>query len=319
MSSLGMDAKGNVRSASEFKQLFDDTEDSSRPYYCPFCEVPYEDACIETDCVRAPHFRLPRFTDHVGDCTGEALDDQGREIKPPQPPKKTVVGDVELPEALVRRRPASRLRNPGDGDIGTPPSPLEINRRRKAAGTLGTMPSKHTTSQLRPIIEAFKRLKKVAVEHTQAANLTHGSTEYNLAYRSVLESRKLELYEQHLAYGNAFQSSKLAPWFKERIYYGKGTVSVDGNDFVITDVDTWPKAPKVKDDSAAFQVRISRAAPAGTPTSHLRALANLQRKAAEGAAIEWWAYGTPRLAGDLFTLAVTSIDHLYWPGQNDRI
>ncbi|MGE8454108.1 MAG: hypothetical protein ACN6OP_26570, partial [Pseudomonadales bacterium] len=46
LSSLGMNKYGDVRSASEFKGIFEEIGNSYGPYRCPFCEVPYEDRCI---------------------------------------------------------------------------------------------------------------------------------------------------------------------------------------------------------------------------------------------------------------------------------
>lgn len=71
MSALGMNDKGEVRSASEFKTIFEQTGESHRPYRCPFCEMAYEDRCIITECRKAPHFKLPNGTDHRGRCNGE--------------------------------------------------------------------------------------------------------------------------------------------------------------------------------------------------------------------------------------------------------
>src|SRR5471032_1653500 len=107
LSSLGMNSKGEVRSASEFKDIFEDVGESHGPYRCPFCEVLYEDRCIVTECVKAPHFKLPNGTDHAVGCNGELGEESSTVvIGPSKAPKRTVVGGVELPEALVKRRKA---------------------------------------------------------------------------------------------------------------------------------------------------------------------------------------------------------------------
>lgn len=312
-----MNDKGEVRSASEFKQIHEDTGDSYRPYCCPFCEVPYEDCCIETECVRAPYFRVAHGKTHRGGCTGEALDAQGREVAPPKAPKKEVVGDVGLPEALVIRRPSTRVRKPGDDGTGPPPDQFEVIRRRKAVGASGgTIPSLHTTSHLRPIVQAYRRLREAASAHARSKKFEPKTPEFNAAYRAVLDSKKLALYDQKLTYGNAFQNSRLSPGHYQRIYSGRGAVAVVAHELVLSDVDLWPKVPKAKDDLVPFEVRIDRVPSPGSPTSHRHALQQLEDLAVRNATIEWWALGVPVLSDGRFVLTVTSIDHLFWPRQN---
>jgi hypothetical protein len=103
-----MNRTGEVRSASEFKEIFDETGDSYAPYRCPFCEARYEHRCVVSECVKAPHFKLPSGTTHVGDCNGEAgavVFNVRRGLT--KTSKRSVVGEIELPEALVKRRNAT--------------------------------------------------------------------------------------------------------------------------------------------------------------------------------------------------------------------
>ena len=108
-----MSKSGDVRSASEFKEIFEETGNSYGPYKCPFCEVPYEDRCIVTECVKAPHFKLPNGTAHRNGCNGEAGDNASAAVSDsPEASKRTVVGKIEIPEALMKRRKASSVRKP---------------------------------------------------------------------------------------------------------------------------------------------------------------------------------------------------------------
>ncbi|MGE8454821.1 MAG: hypothetical protein ACN6OP_30270, partial [Pseudomonadales bacterium] len=105
--------------------------------------------------------------------------------------------------------------------------------------------------------------------------------------------------------------SKLKPWGEERVYYGSGKVRADGDYLVINDVDSWPKPPE---GEAHFEVKLSRALASDAPTSHLRALEELERLATAGQVVEWYAYGLPVLQDEKFELLVNSLDHFYWIG-----
>ena len=101
MSALGMDANGFVRTAFEFKDIYERTGEISDKYYCPFCMVSYIDKCISTTCKKAPHFSLPNDTSHRGDCNGEVASADLAISKDSKIIGRTVIGDVDFPEALV--------------------------------------------------------------------------------------------------------------------------------------------------------------------------------------------------------------------------
>ncbi|SPA56672.1 hypothetical protein [Cupriavidus taiwanensis] len=311
-----MNNYGDVRSASEFKQIFEETGDSYGPYRCPFCEVPYEDRCIVTECVKAPHFKLPNKTAHRGSCNGEAGEEGavGKTVSSAEP-KRTVVGEIELPEALVKRRKASRVRKPGDDGDGPPPDETEIARRRRLIAADKTISSRYTTSQLRPIIQAYKRLRKHAYDRAVTANLTRGTAKYNESFRTTLNAHALSLYGQRLTYGNAFQGSKLKPRGEERVYYGSGKIRAEGDYLVIKDVDSWPKPLS---GIAPFEVKVSRSLAPDAPTSHLRALEEMEQLATVDRDVEWYAYGLPVALDEKFELLIDSFDHIYWNGQYQR-
>ncbi|KUZ79193.1 hypothetical protein WI37_01740 [Burkholderia ubonensis] len=210
------------------------------------------------------------------------------------------------------------MRKPGDDGLAPPPDTIEVARRRKLIASDKTISSNYTTSQLRAIVDAYKRLRKHAYDEAIAADLKRGSPEYNASFRETLNAHSLSLYEHKLTYGNAFQGSKLSPWRVARVYYGSGTVRSEGGHLIIEDVDSWPKQPKSKDDLAAFEVKVRREPEPEAPTSHLHALKELERLAATGEIIEWHAYGLPVLQGEKFELLVDSLDHLCWTGQHQR-
>lgn len=318
VSALGMNRHGEVRSASEFKDIFEDTGESYRPYRCPFCEVPYEDRCIITECVKAPHFKLPDGTSHREGCNGEAGDDASPSVNTPsKAPKRTVVRGVELPEALVGRRKAQPVRKSGDNGLGLPPDAIEVVRRRKAVAADKTISSHYTTSLLRAIIHGYRRLRKHAYDQAIAAKLQKGSAEYNECFRETLNRHSLSLYGQKLTYGTAFQGSKLTPWHVERVYSGSGKIRTEGDYLVIRDADSWPKQFKSK-ELLPFEVKLSRTLAPDTPTSHLQAMEELEGLAVMGQDIEWHAYGLPLLQGERFELSIDSLDHFYWIGQHRR-
>lgn len=313
-----MNRNGEVRSASEFKEIFEETGGSFGPYRCPFCEIAYEDRCIVTECVKAPHFKLPNGTSHRNGCNGETGDGaSGGTSGTSEASKRTVVGKIEIPEALVQRRKASSVRKSGEDGLGIPPDAIEVARRRRLVASDETISSRFTSSQLRPIVHAYKRLRKHAYKEAVAAGFQQGSSAYNAHFRETLTAHELLLYKQKLTYGTAFQGSKLSPWHVERIYNGSGNVRVEDDWLVIEDVNAWPRQLKGK-DLIPFQVKLSRTLPQDSPTSHLRALTELENIAASAGEVEWWAYGLPTLAGQQFELKLDNMDHIYWVGQHQR-
>jgi hypothetical protein len=314
-----MNSKGEVRSASEFKDIFEDVGESYAPYRCPFCEVLYEDRCIVTECVKAPHFKLPNGTSHVGECNGETVGESSTVVtSPSKSPKRTVVGGIELPEALVKRRKALTLHKPSEEGRVAPPDAREVDRRRKLVASDKTISSHYTTSQLRALVHAYKRLRKFAHDQAVGAQLAPKSAAYNDSFGKTLEAYPLSLYGQKLTYRWAFQGSKLQPWNAGRIYFGSGKVFVEGDQFVITDSDSWPKSRENKLDLVPFVVKIGRTLALDAPTSHAYALEELGRLAAAAQVVSWHAYGVPALQGERYELILDALDDVYWVGQHQR-
>lgn len=314
-----MNSKGDVRSASEFKSIFEDYGVSFRPYRCPFCEVLYEDRCIITECVKAPHFKLPDNTVHLNGCNGESGTDEPIDAALSEAlSKRTVVGKIEIPEALVKRRTATIVRRPGDDGAGPPPDTVEVTRRRKLVAADTTISKRFTTPQLRPIIHAYKRLRKYAYDQAAAAKLQKGTPEYNACFRKTLDAHALSLYGQKLTYGNAFQNFRLQPSRLGRIYSGSGELRVEGNYFIITDENLWPRLPRSKIDVAEFEVRINRVPPADASTSYLRAIEELELVVNKQHRIEWHAYGIATHKDAKFVIVVDYLDDFYWAGQHQR-
>jgi hypothetical protein len=319
MSALGMNAKGEVRTASEFKDIFIDSAESHERYKCPFCEVSYEARCITTICVKAPHFKLRANTAHINGCNGEAGSDSpittaGGLAKQ----TRTVVGEVELPEVLIDRRKARLVRRPGDDGKGPPPDAFEVARRRKLITPDEIIASRFTTSLLGQIVDAYIRLRTVARGAALNANLKNSTPEYNNKFSEVVNAHPLSLYKQKLTYGKAFQGKYLRPAGTERVYNGRGVVRAENGHFIILDNDKWPTEVKNKDSLVPFEVVVRQALAADAPTSHLAILKELDGLAASGKVVEWWAYGLPTLRAAKFELIIDSLDHLYWPDQHKR-
>lgn len=306
-----MDCRGDIRTAYEFKDIFADSGVSHRPYRCPFCEVPYEDRCIVTECVKAPHFKLPKGTKHRGNCDGEPEIEYRAE--PAVSPARVVVGDVDVPEALVARRNPRRVIPAGATPAaGTSPSDEETRRRRKMLAAERTLDSKFTSYLLQQIVLAHRKLMKAAFDQASAAKLTRGSSAYGEMFKTVLEERALDLFGQRLTYRSAFLGSRLSPSSRPRIYSGSGAVENTGSDCVITDKDTWPREFK-SSERVPLIVCVPQVPAAGAPVVHLRAIEELQRMGEQRDTIHWWAYGAARLDGaGRWVLTPTSLDHLCW-------
>jgi hypothetical protein len=319
VSSLGMNQHGIVRSASEFKEIFEDIGESLGPYHCPFCETPYEDRCIVTECVKAPHFKLPKGSSHRHGCNGEVGDFIPKSASSSsKAPERTVEGEIDIPEALVNRRRPTSVRNVNTEGSPTAPDALEVVRRRKLLAADDTLSARYTSSLIRTVVHAYKRLRKHAYETAVTANLRQGTAEYNTHFRKTLHHYPLALYQHKLSYGNAFQGSKLSPWNAPRVYYGSGRVELHESAIVIKDKDVWPRQPMDKVNAVPFEVKLSRSRSVDAPTRHLRAQEELEGLAKAGQFVEWYAYGLPQLHDDGFKMVVESLDHLYWLGQHKR-
>jgi hypothetical protein len=306
-----MDNRGDVRTAYEFKDIFDDTGASYRPYRCPFCEVPYEDRCIVTQCVKAPHFKLPNGTFHLAECDGEP-----NSVPPPEEvsrPSRRVVGDVDIPEALVARRPPRRVRPAGAEETKAVPGSDEIRRRRRLLGAEREMSSKFTSSLLRNIVVAHRQLMQAAHKEVAAHGHARGTPEYSGTFVRLLEAHPLELFEQRLTYRSAFFTSRLSPANTPRIYMGTGVLEAgDSSVLTVTDKDGWPRVLKGA-DLVPFVVKLKCALPVDAPASHIKTRDQLLELAESPRRMKWAAYGLPQLDDSgQFELVVESPDHLFW-------
>lgn len=304
-----MDADGFVRTAYEFKDIFEKTGVSAAPYCCPFCEVAYIDKCVSTTCKKAPHFSLPKGVDHRDGCDGEGL----AEVATPtvvesDQPKSTVVGDVEFPEALVAAR-RERGRFKRHEQLGQP-SRQEVDERRRRVDTAGLVSSRYTSSLLRTFVMAQRALRELARQHA----LTRGqpkTPEYNAAYGKVMRSRRLDLYGDQLTYDSAFQGSNLVPVAAPRIYQGKGQVRRMGDELVIEDNGTWP-IERNKPERLRFFVVAEAVLPPKSPRAHEECMSLLVEAASSGRAVAWNAYGLAQETPDgEFVLRLETFDHLF--------
>lgn len=319
MSSLGMNTKGEVRTASEFKDIFIDSGSSHGPYKCPFCEVAYHDRCITTKCVKAPHFALPKDTDHRNGCNGEAQDTLPTSVASDLTKlKRTVVGEVELPEVLVDRRKPRHVFSPRDDGQKQLPDAVEVARRRNLIRSDETIASRFTTSLLGEIVNAYIGLRARAGEAAVAAKLKKGTKEYNDKFGEIVNAPPLSLYKEKFTYGKAFQNHHLCPAHKARIYFGRGVVRAENGYFFILDYDKWPTKVKDKDSLVPFEIKISQALPPNAPASHLSILKELEALVSSRKTLAWWAYGPAELHNEKFELIVSSLDHLYWDDQHKR-
>lgn len=309
MSVLGMNAQGVVRTAFEFKDIFDKTGESLTPYHCPFCEVLYIDKCISTKRKRAPHFSLPKGVDHRSGCNGEGpSDDAPAVIEDVDEAKRTVVGDVDFPEALVaarRERARFKLLPP---DVV--PTPAEVRVRRTKVDSSRLMASRYTSSLLRTFVMAYRTLCELAGKHA----LTVGALDtkaYRDAFSAVLQSHKLQLYDDSLNYSSAFYSAHLTPSPNARIYRGYGRVERMGDELVICDDDLWQEAFKSKVRLALFVVT-KGSIPADAPSLHAETFAKLEHTASTNRKVKWNAYGwVERTENNEFVLRLDTLDHLF--------
>ena len=95
-----------------------------------------------------------------------------------------------------------------------------------------------------------------------------------------------------------------------------GKVRIEGDFLIITDNDLWPKQAKSKTEVAPFEVKLSLTLGADAPTSHVRAMEELEALASTGKDTEWYAYGLPVLKEEKFELLLDSLNNLYWIGQH---
>jgi hypothetical protein len=304
-----MDANGIIRTAYEFKDIFERTGASHSPYCCPFCVVHYIDKCISVTCKKAPHFSLPKGIDHLHPCNGEGEPDPSTTlIVDLDEPKRTIVGDVDFPESLVAAR-RERGRQKRHGEWGVP-TIEEIVQRRKQVDTTDLLATKYTSSLLRTFGMAYRDLRGLAREAV-AASGEPGSSEYKEAYRNIVTSRRLALYGEPFTYGSAFYNSKLTPAATPRIFQGAGTVKRMGTELVIGDNSWWPRAYKRPEQLPLFVVA-DATLPPDSPRLHAELLADLARAADEGATVNWNAYGLVELTSDgEFLLRLETLDHLF--------
>jgi hypothetical protein len=86
---------------------------------------------------KGPSFQASSNATHLNGCNDKSGETEtlSLEVRAASA-KRTVVGKIEIPEALVKRRKASTVRKPGDSGLGPPPDTFEIARRHPFHSTL---------------------------------------------------------------------------------------------------------------------------------------------------------------------------------------
>ena len=318
MTTIGMDSRGVVRSASEFKDIFQETGESTGPYKCPFCEAPYNDEGITSDSRHAPYFELCNGWSHVLGCTGQPYSLQGDERYPDLTRIFALPGAIQVPSALVGRRKAFAFPSPwGSGeDVGL--DGREVARRRDIAASDVSLTGVYSTVFVRHLVHAHRQLRKHVYCAAMEADLLQGSPEYDALYNRVLCLHPLSLYEHALNYATAFQGCRQCPAKVARVFYGTGRLHIFGDSLVLSDRDKWPGKPHDCFSLSPFRVTIRRPIEPQASEGQARLYAQWEATARADHVVEWYAYGTPQEQGDGFELVVSSVDHLYCYGQIGR-
>lgn len=315
MSSLAANDFGDVATAREFRDMFLDQKLKFSQFFCPTCEMELHARCIYTECVRAPHFYVPNNEKHepwceplengiVGPVTPVADDGS-------IPGFKVLRRDVELPEALVRRRmarmgfpvPTGLKRGSVSGD--------EAKRRAKRLRDVG-IPQRQTTSMLREVATAYERLGAAVRE--QAEKEKTNATEM---WRRVNEAHSrcpLDLYGERLDYNSAFRNPKGKIHTAPRIYKGRrGTADFHEDRVIIVAGERFGPQPIDQDDPSAQAQFVVFLPP--DPGNEMAWQTNLRTEleaaAKRRAKVNWYAYGTPGVVGVHALLELESLDDLY--------
>lgn len=296
---------GDFHSALYFRDLYLRDEMLYVEFFCPFCGVPLNpvlvDAPADQELGTSPHFRTqPGGAKHYPGCDGNPSNYQHpTEKKPVQAhiEKRRFTLPTEFTKQL-ERPPQSSRRGPTHV-----PTPDEIRRRREAAGRRYSV-ARFRVSLVQSLAEAHLAVVADAYDRQREQGWTNAERKDWIA--EVLRA-PITLRGFSTTYRNAFHDL----WYPfpkyPRVFYGKNAIvtsSEDGYEIASE------RPGKIDGDQSArpFVITVSvHAVDAGQLRGARRTLLRqLERAAAEGANVRWYAYGRATLAGERFELVFDS-------------
>lgn len=236
MSSLAMNENGDVATAWEFRDRFLSARERYTKFSCSLCGVLLHDRCIYTECKKAPHFYLPKGESHEHWCGPQEASIVGPVVSPSivenSPRYRVLKRNVELPEALVRRR-IRKFSFEVPGGLNPERVPAVEAERRANLMRSGDIPQRQTTSMLREVATAYDKV----IEEVRTIAKEEGlpdAKQWELR-SATLKDFPLNLYGDASNYSEAFRNPKGGIKTVERIYHGySGRVGIDDGQLRIT-------------------------------------------------------------------------------------
>jgi hypothetical protein len=302
MSDLGVIEKGGeAYSAWTFRGIYQKYGHKYDMFFCPFCDIRLT-ACViynDGDSARSPYFSA-RHGEHIFPCDGQPIETGARStIKPIK--NRHELTEITCPEAFTDRQPPRKtlLVQPN-----TPtPTGMDINKRRRNAGTLGRVTAK--TYLLQAIVEArnimisdvFKRGKEFGWSNEKRGQLI------DLA----LKDKPLQLIDA-TNYKDAFRTFAYIHFKMPRIYYGTGFISLRSNGFVIC--SQFLRKTNNVIVHGEIQVNIESISET-SPKSHATLVGTLSELASTKKEIRWFAYGLAQMNADKICVKISNLDYVF--------
>lgn len=304
MSNWGAIEKGGEAiSAWEFRGLYLRDGTKYDEFFCPYCDIKLAAILVYTDgeFSKSPHFSA-KWDKHVHGCDGEPLLVDAP--KPRRPESHYIPREMRFPEAFTDRPPPRKQRPKGIENDIPPPSPIEVLTRRRHAGSLGKPIPR--TYLLQPIVEAYNAAWSEGFELVKKGKWPDDK---RLQWsKDCLAAMPLRL-EDNTNYGDAFRSPVYVHRSFPRIYHATGVVTLKDSRYVIECSLSSKKSHTsilcrcVIDTTGVSEV---------SPKSHRALLAQLEVCASVNQEIHWYAYGTPDITDNSFSISVQNLDYVYF-------
>lgn len=298
------DIGGEIDTAWNYRTEFLNYGTVYTQFFCPFCDIPLFGCNIDTneEIVRSPHFKYYSKTPHLNGCNGTPIFSNSEQNKNPKS-KFQPVTMSSYPEALVPRRAPKIVNLSIQSTPINPPSPEEIETKRKNIGNRGR--NTPSSSLLKPFIDARKSV--IQDGYQKFPDQAQEAKRWNWI-KNVWANMPL-LLEDQTNYEDAFMRPQYINFYKKRIYNAQGKVSLEGENFIITGNAYIKKEEKNVNvrlfiDTAQFN--------ANSPQAHKKILKMLEQQVGIETEVNWYAYGHAELNSNKdFHLKINCLDHLY--------
>gem|GEM_PF-3510913 len=308
MSELALGDNGQIKSASEFHDLYIKNTTKHITFTCPFCKVRLFGKAIYVDGPqgKSPHFSCYPQEPHVNGCDGYPTID-GKSTIHLEQTCKTVIGKetFSLPEKLVVKAAPNNKKHTIQTTNGNESEQVK-EKRAQAGRERGTV--KYTSSLIRSFVIARNTLLKEIYNHAKSNKLS--GAERNELIEKTLTKAPINLDGNSTNYNKAFQRTTYFSG-QNKIWYGESVISKYDDFIYILNKSTIKNGKDTLEFSIKIQIPRNIIL---TSKRHQSIIHFLTKAIKDKSKLKWYCYGKASINPDGKTaeLNIDNLDHVYF-------